>query len=129
MAKSKPTKPTVKKERESTTKKKVLMIEAMTKSLGIVTNACKAVGINRATYYDWMEKDATFKAEIDLIDEVAIDFVEGKLLSKIGSGDTTAIIFYLKTKAKKRGYIEKVDIDFTDKTVSEKASFSLKKVG
>ena len=33
--------------------------------------------------------------------------VEGQLLSQIRRGNITAIIFFLKTKAKHRGYVER----------------------
>ena len=36
---------------------------------------------------------------------------ESKLLSSINEGNVAAIIFYLKTKGKKRGYVEQHDID------------------
>ncbi|MDR3142731.1 MAG: hypothetical protein LBU37_13545, partial [Tannerellaceae bacterium] len=45
------------------------------------------------------------------IADIAIDFAESNLHKRIKEGDTTSIIFYLKTKGKKRGYIEKSEID------------------
>lgn len=85
---------------------KKALIEAMTEALGIVTTACQTVGLSRKTYYDYYKNDKEFRSEIDDIADVALDFVEGKLLSQIEENNPTSTIFYLKTKGKKRGYIE-----------------------
>jgi len=86
------------------------MIEALEKSLGIVTSACKSVGINRSTHYDWLKTDEDYKAEVESIEDIAIDFAESQLHKQIKDGNPTSTIFYLKTKAKKRGYIERQEI-------------------
>ena len=86
------------------------MIEALEKSLGIVTSACKSVGINRSTHYDWLKSDEDYKAEVESIEDIAIDFAESQLHKQIKDGNPTSTIFYLKTKAKKRGYIERSEI-------------------
>ena len=86
------------------------MIEALEKSLGIVTSACKSVGINRSTHYDWLKSDEDYKTEVESIEDIAIDFAESQLHKQIKDGNPTSTIFYLKTKAKKRGYIERQEI-------------------
>ena len=90
---------------------KKAMVEALTKSLGIVTIACKEVGISRQSHYDWYNEDNEYHKAVDDILEVALDFAESKLHKQIKKEDTTATIFYLKTKGKKRGYIEKSEIE------------------
>lgn len=45
--------------------------------------------------------------------ETLLDLAESKLIQNIQDQDTTSIIFYLKTQGKKRGYIEKSEIDQT----------------
>lgn len=45
------------------------MIEAMQKTLGVISSAEKIAGITRATHYDWMKKDPEYKAAIDEMDE------------------------------------------------------------
>lgn len=80
---------------------------------GIITYACQATGIARRTYYNWLEKDEKFREAIEALQEETIDIVESKLLTQIDDGNLTAIIFYLKTKGKKRGYVEAVEQNVT----------------
>jgi hypothetical protein len=92
-------------------KKQKLMIESMKKQLGIVTAACKESGISRQTHYRWLEESPEYKEEIDRIPELVVDFAENALFKLIQEKNPTAIIFFLKTKAKHRGYIEKSEIE------------------
>lgn len=94
-----------------TAQHKKAMIEALEKSLGVVTTACKITGVGRRTHYDWMADDPEYKKAVESIEDIAIDFAESKLHKQIDKGDTTATIFFLKTKGKKRGYIEKSEIE------------------
>lgn len=99
----------------NTTKSDILkkqLIEALEKSLGVVTTACKNVGIARSTFYEWL-KDEKFKKQVDDIQNIALDFAESQLHKQIMDGNTSATIFYLKTKGKNRGYFEKTQQDIT----------------
>ena len=87
--------------------KKTKFLKALSKAYGIIAPACNAVGISRYTYYRWYHGDKEFREKADEIAETQIDFVESKLMQSINANDTTAIIFYLKTKGKKRGYSDK----------------------
>ena len=89
---------------------KKAMVEAMKKSLGIISTACAEVGINRSTHYDWLKTDEEYKQEIEHIAESVIDFAESKLHTLIDKGDVASTIFYLKTKGKKRGYVERTEL-------------------
>ena len=93
---------------------KKAMIEALEKSLGVVTTACKVVGIGRTQFYQWLKDDDEFAQEVDDIQNIALDFAESQLHKQIGDGSTAATIFYLKTKGKKRGYIERQEITGAD---------------
>jgi hypothetical protein len=108
---------------------KKAMILAMKECLGNISKACEIVGISRTTHYEWMKDDSSYSEQIDSIEQEAIDFVEGKLFERINGvsigkknekgelvvydspPSDTAIIFYLKTKGKKRGYVERQEID------------------
>ena len=94
---------------QNPTQKKA-MIQALEKSLGVVTSACKAVGINRSTHYEWLKTDEEYKAAVEDVENIALDFAESQLHKQIKDGNTTGTIFYLKTKGKKRGYIERTEV-------------------
>jgi hypothetical protein len=87
--------------------KKEKFLEALVYGYGIIATACEAIGIGRSTYYRWYNADPEFRERVDEVTETQVDFVESKLMQAISAGDTTATIFYLKTKGKKRGYNEK----------------------
>lgn len=91
----------------NTAKNKKRMLKALEVELGIVTKACKTAGITPKTHFLWLQKDPEYKKAYDDIDIAVLDFVESALFKKIKSGDTACIIFYMKCRAKKRGYIER----------------------
>lgn len=95
-----------------TNKKKVL--EALEKSLGIVTVACKNVGVDRSQFYVWLKEDNEFAKAVDGMNDIALDFAESSLHKQIQSGVPVSTIFYLKTRGKKRGYIERTEITGED---------------
>lgn len=94
---------------------KKALLEALEKSLGVVTTACKTVGVDRGMFYRYYNEDAAFKTAVDELDNVALDFAESQLHRNIQKGDTTATIFYLKTKGKRRGYIERMETEHSGK--------------
>ena len=51
-----------------------------------------------------------FDKKVKEIENIALDFAESQLHKQISEGNTTATIFLLKTKGKKRGYIERQEI-------------------
>jgi len=104
-------KPVAKKPTKTNTIKKKAMIEALTKSLGIVSTACSSVGINRSTHYDWLKSDPDYHEQCNAVSEQAHDFVESQLFNQIQDGNTTATIFYMKCKMRSRGYVEKQDVN------------------
>lgn len=90
------------------------MIKALEQSLGIVTVACKKAEIPRSTFYKWLNEDEDFAKEVKDIENIALDFAESQLHKQISENSTSATIFYLKTKGKKRGYIERQEITGAD---------------
>jgi hypothetical protein len=94
--------------------KKETMLKALEKSLGIVTVACKNADVPRSTFYKWLKEDEDFASEVKDIENIALDFAESQLHKQIADNSTSATIFYLKTKGKNRGYIERQEITGAD---------------
>ena len=98
----------------NSTRKKDLL-DALERSLGIVSTACEKVGVDRKTHYNWLKDDPEYKAAVDQIQESVIDFAESHLYKLIKEGNPAANIFYLKTKGKNRGYIERQEIEVSER--------------
>jgi hypothetical protein len=98
------------------------LLEALEQSLGVVTTACKIVGCNRSTFYGHYNRDSKFRADVDELQNMTLDFAESQLHKQIKDGNTTATIFYLKTKGKKRGYIERREVEMTAEVSTTKLS-------
>lgn len=94
------------------------MITALESTLGVVTGACKKVGIARQTHYRWLTEDDDYRKEVDSINDLCLDFAESQLHAQIMEGNTAATIFYLKTKGKKRGYIEKTEVEHSGEMIT-----------
>ena len=101
------------------------MLDALEKALGVVTMACKSSGVPRSTYYKWLKEDEEFAKNVKEIENVALDFAESQLHQQIKGGNSGATIFYLKTKGKKRGYIERNELDLSSGNEPIKISINL----
>ena len=111
-----------------TTMNKNRMISAMIQTKCRVSEALEIAEVSRTSHYWYMQDDPEYKRTIEAIAEYAIDHVEGKLFDIIDGvtvekdseagpvvykipPNVSAIIFYLKCKGKKRGYIERSEQD------------------
>jgi len=94
--------------------KKESVLKALEKSFGVVTVACKNAEVPRSTFYKWVKEDKEFAKDVKDIANIALDFAESQLYKQIGKGNVTSTIFYLKTKGKVRGYIERQEITGAD---------------
>lgn len=92
---------------------KIKLLKALRKHKGVVLYAAKEAKVSPESFYNWRKKDPEFAKAVDFVMDEQIDFVERKLLDNIEAGSDTAILFYLRTKGKKRGYQEnsKQEID------------------
>jgi len=94
--------------------KKESVLKALEKSFGVVTVACKNAEVPRSTFYKWVKEDKEFAKDVKDIANIALDFAESQLYKQIGKGNVTSTIFYLKTKGKGRGYVERQEITGAD---------------
>ncbi len=91
---------------------KEAFIIAYRENFGNITISCQACGISRTMYHNWMKNDPEFRKALAEIEpeEIMLDWGEHKLMERITKGDTLATMFLLKTKGKRRGYIEKTEV-------------------
>ena len=86
------------------------VIKALQDAAGYVSKAASILGCSSQTVYNYKNKFVTVADAWDAIREARHDFVENKLHEQISKGNVTAIIFYLKTQAKQRGYVERQEV-------------------
>jgi len=85
-------------------------IKAITEAQGLISVAARRLGCSRTAVYEAAKNHPEVQRAIDDARERTTDLAEGKLIQKINEGDNTAIIFYLKTQGKRRGYVERQEV-------------------
>lgn len=98
------------------TEKRKLFLKAFERTAGNISQSCKAINIDRGTYYNWIGRNQKFAREVEAVKQSLVDLTESKLMELINEKNPTAIIFYLKTQGKDRGYIEqsKVEMEISE---------------
>ncbi len=96
-------------------KKPHLTVDKIAESLratgGIISHAATALGVHRSTISRRIGRSEVLKAVMEEATEGALDIAEETLMNKIKEGNLTAVIFFLKTKGRGRGYIEKHHVE------------------
>jgi hypothetical protein len=83
--------------------------DALTQAKGFVSVAARNLSCSDQTVRNYIDRYSVCKQAVTDARESMIDIAEGRLYQNINGGDNTAIIFYLKTQAKHRGYIERYE--------------------
>ena len=99
-----------KPQQDRTQEMKELFIENFLSSLANISVCCRKVGISRQTFYDWQKNDDDFAVDVKNVQDELLDFAESVLFKKVRDGSTAELIFFLKTKGKSRGYVERQEI-------------------
>jgi transposase-like protein len=87
--------------------------KAIEGSGGYMSEIARRLGVDWHTA-DKYVKQFDLTADLQIEDEKATDRAEIKLMEAVEKGEIAAIIFRLKTKAKKRGYVERQEITGAD---------------
>ena len=85
-------------------------IDAFKRNNCNTSKACEAIGISRTTWYEWRNTNLAFAQALEDARESIIDMAEDTLLLLIKSKNVAAVIFFLKCRAKERGYVESPQI-------------------
>ena len=125
----------ISKKRELTCQR---IIKALGETNGLLTLAARRAGVSYRTVNRYANDFPSVQEAVQLAKESIVDLAEGQLYKKIVKGDTACIIFFLKTKGKTRGYIERqeisgadgnpIDIEHTIIVKSEKDKTNLERV-
>lgn len=86
------------------------MLEALEKSLGVVTTALKSTELSRTNYYKWLKEDEEFAAKVQEIENISKDFVKSKYYECVKDKVPSVVIHAAKTKL---GWNETNNIDIT----------------
>lgn len=86
------------------------IIAAIEKSGGFISVAAKSLGVSSNTIYRYIKEYPEISEAISEIETKYLDIAEAELIKSLQSGNLAAVIFFLKTKGKKRGYIERSEM-------------------
>ena len=98
------------------------VLDAVAGSHGIVSLACKKLGCSWDCLDSYRRKYPQVAAGLTTAREETLDYAESRLFELIKSKNLIAILFFLKTQGKHRGWIERQEI--SDSTGSEPMSLA-----
>ena len=88
--------------------------KALRSTGGIRTNAALLLKCSPSTIKRYIDRsEALARIESEVVEHI-LDLAESKLVDVINDGNLTAIMFYLKTKGKHRGYTERHQVEGKD---------------
>lgn len=102
-------------------KKQVL--EQLKKTRGNYAAIARAYGVTRQAVRQFVERDEELLQAATEARESMLDEAENKLYEEAMAGNTAALIFLLKTQGKKRGYIERAEVQQESTTRHEFPQF------
>jgi NADH:ubiquinone oxidoreductase subunit E len=90
------------------------VIDSIRKNHGILAAAARDLGVTRNTVYRYVKNYPTVEAALEDERQIWIDMAESELIKAVKKGNITAIMFFLKTVGRNRGYVERQEITGKD---------------
>lgn len=87
---------------------------ALLDARGLCTVAAKRLGCDQRTISNYVRRYASVREARDDAREARKDFAENQLDKLMKDENVAAIIFFLKTQAKDRGYVERNEVTGAD---------------
>jgi len=86
------------------------LVEALREADGNMATVAKVFNCHRSLIWQYVDRDEELRALTDELTETFIDEAESQLYKHIREGNVVACIFFLKTKARHRGYSERLEL-------------------
>ena len=86
------------------------MLQALEKSLGVVTTALKSTELSRTNYYKWLKEDEQFAKDVADIQNIANDFIKSKYYECVKDKVPSVVLHAAKTQL---GWNETNKLDIT----------------
>jgi hypothetical protein len=84
------------------------------KAHGNLATVARAFGVSRTAVFQFIGRRPKLQEVLNECREVQIDMVESALYAQALKGNMQAVMFFLRTQARSRGYIEKQEFDLDD---------------
>ena len=106
---------------------------AIVVSRGNILAAANNLKCSRETVYAKIRRHSRLQKVVDEQREEMLDFAEAKLYNQIRDDNLTAIIFFLKTQGRVRGYSQRFEVEGAEDgrpiAVSERRDVTIKLIG
>ncbi len=86
------------------------LIVALRELSGNMAAVARRFHVSRTTIWQYVNEDQELRCLVEELSETFIDEAENKLYEAIRDGNVVATIFFLKTKARHRGYSERLEL-------------------
>lgn len=85
------------------------VLEKIVEAKGNIASVARAFGVSRQAAHKFIHSRPALVEAVDAATEEMLDNAESKLYVEAMNGNTAALIFLLKTRGKRRGYVERIE--------------------